>query len=325
MLSSKCQPFCSDLNVVNLDDRICLWIVPVKQNKIVLEYFNKASQCILNYTSADGKTPPTPPPKPARRSSGPSPRDTPESSRRKSTPETSRKKSTPESSRRKSAIPESSRRKSSTTVTNTFDADTNTTTSVIIVKLEKPPETETVLEVLDSENDKEDRLGTDEPKEAADCSERVSDKEEEEDGKEAKLTKNEPVKLPPIDEVPTKKTSYRVRVLLPDASFGFRVLSLPGYVCPCECVCVPVCVNPKLVLTHWGRVTHICVGNLTIIGSDNGLSPSHYLNQCWNIVNWTLRNKLQWNSNRNSKFSFKKTHLKMSPGKWRPFVSASMC
>ena len=26
------------------------------------------------------------------------------------------------------------------------------------------------------------------------------------------------------------------------------------------------------VLTHWGRVTHICVGNLTIIGSDNGLS-----------------------------------------------------
>ena len=27
------------------------------------------------------------------------------------------------------------------------------------------------------------------------------------------------------------------------------------------------------VLTHWGRVTHIWVGNLTIIGTDNGLSP----------------------------------------------------
>ena len=26
-------------------------------------------------------------------------------------------------------------------------------------------------------------------------------------------------------------------------------------------------------LTHWGRVTHKCVGNLTIIGSDNGLLP----------------------------------------------------
>ena len=28
--------------------------------------------------------------------------------------------------------------------------------------------------------------------------------------------------------------------------------------------------------------------------------PSHYLNQCWNIVNWTLGSKLQWNFNRNS-------------------------
>ena len=27
---------------------------------------------------------------------------------------------------------------------------------------------------------------------------------------------------------------------------------------------------------------------------------SHYLNQWWDIVNWTLRNKLQWNFNRNS-------------------------
>ena len=26
-------------------------------------------------------------------------------------------------------------------------------------------------------------------------------------------------------------------------------------------------------LTHWGRVTHICVGKLTIIASDIGLSP----------------------------------------------------
>ena len=26
-------------------------------------------------------------------------------------------------------------------------------------------------------------------------------------------------------------------------------------------------------LIHWGRVTHTCVGTLTIIGSDNGLSP----------------------------------------------------
>ena len=45
----------------------------------------------------------------------------------------------------------------------------------------------------------------------------------------------------------------------------------------------------QCILTHWGRVTHLCVGNLTVIGSD-----------CWIIVNWTLRNKFQWNLNRNS-------------------------
>ena len=30
--------------------------------------------------------------------------------------------------------------------------------------------------------------------------------------------------------------------------------------------------------------------------------PSHYLTQCWVIVNWTLRNKLKWNYNQNTKF-----------------------
>ena len=60
----------------------------------------------------------------------------------------------------------------------------------------------------------------------------------------------------------------------------------------------------SIFIIHWGRVTHICISKLTIIGSDNGLSPgtapSHYLKQCWNIINWTLRNKCQWNFNRNS-------------------------
>ena len=29
------------------------------------------------------------------------------------------------------------------------------------------------------------------------------------------------------------------------------------------------------------------------------MAPSHYLNQWWNIVNWTLGNKFQWNLNQN--------------------------
>ena len=38
----------------------------------------------------------------------------------------------------------------------------------------------------------------------------------------------------------------------------------------------------KRPLTHWGRVMHICIGSLTIIDSDNGLSPG----QCQAII-WT--------------------------------------
>ena len=30
------------------------------------------------------------------------------------------------------------------------------------------------------------------------------------------------------------------------------------------------------------------------------MAPSHYLNQHWDIVNWTIGNKFQWNINRNS-------------------------
>ena len=54
-------------------------------------------------------------------------------------------------------------------------------------------------------------------------------------------------------------------------------------------------------LTHWARVTHICVDNQTIIVSDNGLSPGRRQAIIWTnvIVNWTLRKKLQWNFNRN--------------------------
>ena len=37
------------------------------------------------------------------------------------------------------------------------------------------------------------------------------------------------------------------------------------------------------------------------------LAPSHYLNQCWVLVNWTLRNKLQRNFNQNTKLFIHKS------------------
>ena len=51
------------------------------------------------------------------------------------------------------------------------------------------------------------------------------------------------------------------------------------------------------------------------------LAPSHYLNQYWFIVNWTLRNKLHWNFNQNSIFSLKKMHLEMSSAKVAAILS----
>ena len=55
-------------------------------------------------------------------------------------------------------------------------------------------------------------------------------------------------------------------------------------------------------LTHWGRVMHICIGNLTIIGSDNGLSPGRRQAIIWTNAGILLigpKNKLQWNFRRN--------------------------
>ena len=79
---------------------------------------------------------------------------------------------------------------------------------------------------------------------------------------------------------------------------------------------------PYLLLTHWGRVTHICVSNLTIIGSDNGLSPGRRQAIIWTNAGISLIQTLGTNFNEILRgiytFSFKKMHLKMSSRKRRP-------
>ena len=76
-------------------------------------------------------------------------------------------------------------------------------------------------------------------------------------------------------------------------------------------------------LIHWGRVTHKCVSKLTIIGSDNGLSPGRCQAIIWTNAGilWirTLGTNFSEILNEIRAFSFKKMHLKMSCGKWRPF------
>ena len=76
-------------------------------------------------------------------------------------------------------------------------------------------------------------------------------------------------------------------------------------------------------LTHWGWVTHICLGNLIIIDSDNGLSPGRRQAIIWTNAGILLTAPLGTNFIetliRIQTFSFKKIHLKMTSAKWRPF------
>ena len=84
----------------------------------------------------------------------------------------------------------------------------------------------------------------------------------------------------------------------------------------------PCCSVVVHLLTHWGWVTHICVGNLTIIGSDNGLLPGRRQAITWTNVGIVLIGPLGTNFSEMlieiHTFSFKKIHLKMLSGKRRP-------
>ena len=76
-------------------------------------------------------------------------------------------------------------------------------------------------------------------------------------------------------------------------------------------------------LTHWSLVTHTSVGKLTIIDSDNGLSPGRRQAIIWTNAGILLIEPIRTNFEEIlieiHIFSFKKMHLKMSSGKWRPF------
>ena len=74
-------------------------------------------------------------------------------------------------------------------------------------------------------------------------------------------------------------------------------------------------------LAHWDRVTHICVSKLTIIDSDNGLSPDRRQAIIWTSAGILLTGPLGIDFSEIlieiQTFSFKKRHSKMSSAKWR--------
>ena len=74
-------------------------------------------------------------------------------------------------------------------------------------------------------------------------------------------------------------------------------------------------------LSHWGRLSHI--RKITIIGSDNGLSPGRHQAIIWTNAGLLSIELLGTNFNeigiKIQPFSYKKISLKASSAKWRPF------
>ena len=94
----------------------------------------------------------------------------------------------------------------------------------------------------------------------------------------------------------------------------------------------------KRILTHSPQCLMYSPVKWVSIGSDNGLSsdsaPSHCLNQCWLIVNWTLRNKFKGNSIKKTKLSIHKNAFEnvicemaaiLSRERWVDISHLSLC
>ena len=82
-------------------------------------------------------------------------------------------------------------------------------------------------------------------------------------------------------------------------------------------------------LTHWGRVTHICVSNLTIISSVNGLSPGRYQAIIWTNAGILLLDPDEQTTVKSSSifkhFHSRKCVWKCHLGNGGHFVPASLC
>ena len=82
-------------------------------------------------------------------------------------------------------------------------------------------------------------------------------------------------------------------------------------------------------LTHWGRVTHICVSKITIMGSDNGLSPDRRQAIIWTNARLLsikpLRTYLNENLIKKQQFSLKKNARENVVWKMASILSRLQC
>ena len=90
--------------------------------------------------------------------------------------------------------------------------------------------------------------------------------------------------------------------------------------CSSVCAATVFFLNNNIYSTHWGRVTHICVSELNITASDNGLSPGRRQAIIWTSAGISLIRTIGTHfseifSEINT-ISFKKMRLKWSSGIW---------
>ena len=85
----------------------------------------------------------------------------------------------------------------------------------------------------------------------------------------------------------------------------------------------------RMILTNWGRVTHICVCKLIVTGSDSGLSPGQRQAIIWTNAGILLivssGTKFSEILIKILRFPFQKMHLKCRLRNGHRFVSALMC
>ena len=121
---------------------------------------------------------------------------------------------------------------------------------------------------------------------------------------------------------PSVKTVASTRFAEGLAKLGAKTPAGPDHVWA-SCTYVKPMLEVVTQLSHWGRVTHICVSKLTIIVSDNGLSPGRRQAIIWNNAGLLLIEPLGTNFSEISigiqRFLFKNMHLNMSSANWRPF------
>ena len=95
------------------------------------------------------------------------------------------------------------------------------------------------------------------------------------------------------------------------------------------CIISPMPVKVSKLSIHWDQVTSICVSNLSIIGSENGLSPGRRQVIIWSNAGILLIGPFGTNFSQIlieiQTFPFKNMYLKMSSAKWWPFCLGLKC